>query len=77
MHSSPRSPRPAMPAESSAAPLPDVRLRVLAVAGGDPHVADALRAVMWDAYVQAGRPLGPGEDAMWLWWSYGLATTVQ
>ena len=60
-----------------AQPLPDVRLRVLAVADGDPAYADALREMMWDAYVRAGRPLGPTEDAMWVWWSYGQATTVQ
>ena len=67
-----------MPAEFPvAAPLPDVRLRVLAVADGDPAFADALRKMMWDAYVEAGCPLGPTEEALFAWWSFGLATTVQ
>ena len=67
-----------MPVEHPAAqPLPTPRLRVLQAAGGDPAFADALRAMMWDAYVGAGRPLGPDEDAMWSWWSYGQATTTQ
>lgn len=59
------------------APLPDVRLRVLQVADGDEAYAAALRGMMWDAYVQAGRPFGPKEDAMFAWWSYGQATTAQ
>ncbi|MDT0632905.1 hypothetical protein RQM47_12445 [Rubrivirga sp. S365] len=62
---------------SQTSPLPDVRLRVLQVADGDEVYADALRTMMWDAYAEAGRPLGASEDAMWLWWSYGQATTVQ
>ena len=61
----------------TAEPVSDPRLRVLQVADGDPAVADALRAMMWDAYVGAGHPFGPDEDAMWTWWSYGQGTTAQ
>lgn len=69
---------PTMPvARPTAEPISDPRLRVLQVAGGDAAFADALRAMMWDAYTGAGRPLGPDEDAMWAWWSYGQGTTAQ
>ena len=43
----------------------------------DAALGQALRAMAWDAYLAAGRPLGPGEDAMWAWWTYGQGTTVQ
>ena len=70
-------PRRPMPPELSRAPLPDPRLRVLQVADGDPALADALRQMMWHAYCEAGRPLGPDEDGMWAWWAFGQQTTVQ
>ncbi|MDT7858230.1 hypothetical protein RQM47_16395 [Rubrivirga sp. S365] len=66
-----------MPPSPLSPPLPAPRLRVLEVADGDPAFAAALRGMMWDAYVRAGRPLGPSEDDMFTWWSYGRATTVQ
>lgn len=69
----PNAPRPA----PAVTPIPDVRLRVLEVAGGDPAFADALRAHMWRAYDEAGRPAGDDEDAMYRWWASGAATTVQ
>lgn len=54
-----------------------LRLRLLHITGGDPNQATALHAMMWDAYCDAGRPLGPDDAAMWVWWSYGAGSTNQ
>lgn len=66
-----------MPTEFSVQPLPDLRLRVVQAADGDPALADAIRRMMWDAYCAAGRPFGPDEEGMWAWWSYGPQSTDQ
>ena len=61
-----------------APPLPlDVRASAGQIEDDDPALAQALRAMAWDAYLQAGRPLGAGEDAMWAWWAFGQGTTTQ
>lgn len=65
------------PTAAPASPVADLQLRVLQVAGGDTGRADALRAMMWDTYCTAGRPLGTGEAAMWTWWAYGQGSTAQ
>ena len=64
-------------AEPLVSSLPDLRLHVLQTADGDAMLADALRQMMWDDYCRAGRPLGPTEEAMWTWWTYGQLTTAQ
>ena len=55
----------------------DIGASVRQLADQDPALGSALRVMAWDAYAQAGRPLGPGENAMWAWWAYGQSTTVQ
>jgi hypothetical protein len=58
-------------------PVAALRLRVLRAAGGDAHRAAALQDRMWDAYCTAGRPLGSGSEAMWVWWAHGAGSTSQ
>ena len=60
-----------------APPVASLRLRVLRASGGDARQAEALQGRMWDAYCDAGRPLGPSEAAMWTWWAYGAGSTAQ
>ena len=50
----------------------DVRLKVVQVAGGDPHFAEALRGMMWQEYCEAGQPFGPSEEGMFLWMEHQL-----
>lgn len=61
----------------SAAPVAALRLRVLRASGGDARQAEALQGMMWDAYRDAGRPLGPDDAAMWVWWAHGAGSTAQ
>ena len=51
----------------SAPSAPDVRLNLLHAASGDPHLAAALRGMLWQEYTDAGQPLGPSEDALFRW----------
>ena len=55
----------------------DLGDRLDAIAEETPAFANALEVMLWDAYVEAGRPLGPEEDAMLTWWAFGQGTTVQ
>ena len=61
----------------AAAPPLDARASVRQLDAEDPALAQALRAMAWDAYLEAGRPLGAGENALWAWWTFGQGTTVQ
>lgn len=55
----------------------DVREVLSDLTDQDDAFAGALRSMLWDVYLEAGRPLGPDEDAMIAWWAYGQGTTVQ
>lgn len=51
--------------------------RLEALDQDDPAFGAALRVMMWDAYTDAGHPLGAEEEAMLAWWGFGVGTTVQ
>ncbi len=45
----------------------EVRQKIIEVASGDPHLAEALRGMLWNEYCDAGQPFGPSEEAMFRW----------
>jgi hypothetical protein len=53
---------------STEAPSP-FGLALVRAAGGDPRIIQALQALAWEAYLQAGAPLGRDEDGLRQWWS--------
>ncbi|MEM1117979.1 MAG: hypothetical protein AAF845_07265 [Bacteroidota bacterium] len=55
----------------------DLTDRLAAIADDTPAFGEALRAMLWEVYTEAGRPLGPDEEAMLAWWGFGQGTTVQ
>ena len=62
-----RSPRPSSDISNTNVDAHDVRLKVVEVAGGDPHFAEALSGMIWQEYCEAGQPFGPSEEGMFLW----------
>ncbi len=47
-------------------------LSVVRTAGGDPHLAAALRYAAWSVYLDAGCPLGETEEGFEAWWAEQL-----
>ena len=45
----------------------DLSLRLIQLAGGDPAYEASLRQMIWHAYCDAGRPMGPTEAGMMDW----------
>ena len=62
-----RSPRPSNGIANTNVKAGDVGLKIIEMAGGDPHFAEALRGMIWQEYCEAGQPFGPSEEGMFLW----------
>lgn len=48
-------------------PTAPMRLRLLRIAAGDDAFDRRLRAMLWEAYAEAGYPSGPSEADMFRW----------
>lgn len=68
-----RSPRPSSDISNTNVDAGEVGLKVIEVAGGDPHFAEALRGMIWQEYGEAGQPFGPSEEGIFLWMRHQLA----